>query len=194
MAIVQTLLGDSMVLPNLTDLRLSINLYQGLNNLNLRVKLDQKGNYINLAVHEGNFAIALGSTAELYKLTTIGDESQYGGIEGLTVGMDSAGNLAANISVLTLAQGILDVIQMSDFTIYIEKRNDYFFLRNLGYGMAKGVFFDFGIGFGVSLTTGPTYFSPVVRAFADENGLTPYDHAFVSKGGAFDWVINIGSF
>ncbi|MBQ8178028.1 MAG: hypothetical protein IJ033_02430, partial [Clostridia bacterium] len=196
MAIVQTLMGDSMVLPNLTDIRLSINLYQGLNNLNLRVKLDQKGNYLNLAVHEGNFGIALGSTAQFYQLTTIGDESQYGGIEGLTLGMDSAGNLAANISVLTLAQGILDVIQMSDFTIYIEKRNDYFFLRNLGYGMSKGVFFDFAIGFGVSLTTGPTYFSPVVRAYADENGLTPYDHAFVSKGAAFNWEIagfNVGS-
>ncbi|MBR2480276.1 MAG: carboxypeptidase regulatory-like domain-containing protein, partial [Clostridia bacterium] len=189
MAIIQSLLGDSMVLPSLSDIRLSINLYQGLNNLNMRIKLDQKGNYLNLGVQEGNFAIAIGSTAQLYQLTSIGDESQYGGIEGLTLGVDSAGNIAANIDALNLAQGILDVISFSDFTIYIEKRNDYFFLRNLKYGGANGTLDTASLG--TSFSTGPTYFSPIIREKADESGLTAYDHAFVSKGGAFDWSLNL---
>ena len=192
MAIVQSLLGDSMALPALSDIRLSINLYQGLNNLNLRIKLDQKGNYLNVGVQEGNFAIALGATAEQYqKQISVGDESLYGGIEGLSLGMDSAGNLAANINALSLAQGLLDVISFSDFTLYIEKRNDYFFLRNLGYGGANGTLEISALG--TSYSTGPTYFSPVIRNRANEStgGLTSYDHAFVSKGGAFDWVLSI---
>ena len=192
-AIVQSLVGDSMALPQITDIRLSTNLYNGLNNLNLRVKLDQKGNYVNLAIPEGAFEILIGERAESKQVNVATDS--YGGVVGITLGMDSGGNIAAGIDTTSLIQTLIDTIYMVDFTLYLEKRNDYFFLRNLGYGGMNGTL-DTG-SIGTSYSTGPTYFSPVLKntSYSEEykgGWKTPYDSAFVDAGQAFSWVIDLG--
>ena len=194
MAIITALLGDTLTekygpdvaLPNIADMRLTLNLYEGLTNLNLRVKLDQKGNYVNLALPAGALNIAVGSQAsEVFPPSTSG----LGGIVGLSVGLNSAGGIAANIDAMALAQTLLDTINLVDFTIYLEKRNDYFFLRNLSYGGMNGTLDTAGIG--TSWSTGPTFFSPELERLTGLNGSydtedhkNPYDSAFIDRGTA----------
>ena len=193
MAIFTSLLGDTLTaqygpdaaLPNISDIRLTLNLYEGLTNLNLRVKLDQKGNYVNLAIPAGSLSIGIGSHAtEIFTPST----DNLGGVVGLSVGLNSSGGIAANIDAMALAQSLLDTINLVDFTIYIEKRNDYFFLRNLSYGGTNGTLDTSSIG--TSWSTGPTYFSPKLEemitngaGYSEENK-NPYDAAFVDVGSA----------
>ncbi|MBO5776790.1 MAG: hypothetical protein J6R35_05405, partial [Clostridia bacterium] len=192
-------------LPQIPDIRIGLSLHGGIK-FGLRVKLDRKGNYLDLGIPEGGLIITAGKAAKNYQAfennNTAALDNVYGGLIGLNVGVDGNGGIGVNMQVGKLILGLVDSLSFSDFSIYLEKRNDYFFLRNLDYGPggARWDFNDFGGSFMKNLgsfagpggySTGPTAYSPMLKDYTVD-GVDPYDNAFMSKGHAFDWVIDLG--
>ena len=119
------------------------------------------------------------------KLTKIIGKERFGGIVGMGLGVTDEGEIGTfNIDMLDLIGSVVDAIKFNDFSIYIDKRNDYFYLRNIGYGGSGSIdvlHFDLGNNW----TTGPTY-------FGEGNGYdfsALYDASYASTGGVSGLVI-----
>ena len=167
-SVVQLLLGDSMKLPNISDIRLSTNISYGLNNLAFRIKLDPYGNYVNANVSENMFKIAIGNSAEELKLKKVKDPGSYSGVVGITLGLNDEGGLYTGFDIGTLVSSLVDTLKFDDFAIYLEKRNDYYFMRNLKYG-GTGTLSLANFALSPNLSTGPTYFSDGTSSIYDKS-------------------------
>ena len=174
-----------MQMPALSDIRFSTNISYGLNNMNLRIKIDPQGNNLTVNVPQDMFKIVLGSGAEQYRLSEseIGT-ANYGGIVGITLGQSTDGT-SFNADILALAQTLLDTIDLDNFKIFYERRINYWYLRNLAAGGTQG--FDAFSG-GDQNYVGPTYFG-----YDDAGYASTYSVKFTLGSIEFDfkkWGIN----
>lgn len=109
-------------LPDFLDIRISMNLKEGLNNLALNLKIDQLSNSVQLSVPVGNgLKLALNHTGEIHMPANF---AQYGGVNGVSMSMGSAG-LNVSIGTRGLINSLVDSIYSEDLTIVLEKRNSY---------------------------------------------------------------------
>ena len=186
--VLDLLLGGTLgaPMPKFADIRIIWNAYQGINNLALSLKLDKIGNYLEVVIPERGLDLKIGTKAETFKVKNIpGGKAKYGGLPGISLGLDSAGSLAVGADLTAIVSTLIDVIVFKDFKIFLEKRNDYYFLRNLKYGGVGKIMFT---PFELDASTGPTYYS--VAKKADDPGYThtfkdSYDNAFAAPGSIF---------
>lgn len=109
-------------LPDFLDIRVSMNLKEGLNNLALNLKIDQLSNSVQLSVPVGNgLKLGLNHVGELHMPANF---AQYGGVNGVSMSMGSAG-LNVSIGTRGLINSLVDSIYSEDLTIVLEKRNSY---------------------------------------------------------------------
>lgn len=108
-------------LPEFAELRLGINLKDGLNNLSLKLKLDNYNNGVDISIpSDGGLALKLNDPSQ--SVTMPNNFSNYGGISGL-----SLSNGGISLNTLSLVSSILDSIDApNNLGIYIKKRNSYF--------------------------------------------------------------------
>lgn len=186
MAILTALAGSGLgELPKLADLRLGINIKQGINNLALSVKLDRQGNALSITVPERGLKLFVGSRAQTLKVNRLPGKDRYGGIVGLGLGVTEDGELGQpSLNLGAIIGSIVDSIDLDDLTIYIDKRNDYFYLRNMAYG-GSGIINMSPFELTGNYSTGPTYYGK-----ADGRDFSRYyDASYASVGGASSLVI-----
>lgn len=109
-------------LPDFLDLRVSINLKEGLNNLSLSLKIDQLSNSVQLSVPVGDgLRLELNHKGDINMPANF---TQYGGVNGVSLSMGSAG-LNVSIGTRGLINSLVDSIYSEDLSIVLEKRNSY---------------------------------------------------------------------
>ncbi|MDD4316042.1 MAG: InlB B-repeat-containing protein, partial [Clostridia bacterium] len=117
--------GAGMVLPNFADIRLSMNVAEGINNLAFNMKIDNLGNSVNLTVPRGGLTISFNDNT--VKVPSAFQLTKYGGLSGLT--FNSEGGF--NIDTLTLVDSVLDGIKLYNLEIFLDKRTDYWERKDL---------------------------------------------------------------
>ena len=111
--------GAGIKLPNFTDIRLSLNTKEGLNNLAFNMKIDNLGNNINLTVPTGGLSISFcDSDVNIPSVTTL---SKYGGLTGLTYSK----NGGFNADMIDVINSAMDGIDIYNLEIFLDKRTDY---------------------------------------------------------------------
>ncbi|MFA5448907.1 MAG: carboxypeptidase-like regulatory domain-containing protein [Clostridia bacterium] len=138
-ALFASLMSD-MALPNFADIRLSSNISYGLNNMSFRIKMDNLGNNISFNIAENMFRFAIGEAAghSQFRIPiSLVSDDKFGAISGITLNADSEGDMVTNMDTVALASTLLDTLKLSNLTIYLDKRNDYWYMRDLRWGIPE---------------------------------------------------------
>lgn len=153
-------------IPSFSDIRLSTNLAYGLNNLNFRLKLDPVGNNVTFNVAENMFGIKIGPRAKneyQQQISQLGNKDDYGAVNGIVMNATEDSGINAGFNLAGMLTSLVDTINLDDLSIYLDKRNDYWYMRDLRYGMPIPAFLG-GDG------TGPYYFGYEDVGYGTKNG------------------------
>lgn len=104
--------------PDFLEVRASLNLYSGLNNLSLYINMDKFGNNIQIYLPQnGGLDIAVNTDKNVDLPDTFED---YGAVNG--VSLSSTG---MSIGIRGLINSLFDSLYVEDLKLFLEKRNSY---------------------------------------------------------------------
>ncbi len=104
--------------PDFLEVRASLNLYSGLNNLSLYINMDKFGNNVQIYLPQnGGLDIAVNTDKNVTLPDTFED---YGAVNGVSV--SSAG---MSIGIRGLVNSLFDSLYVEDLKLFLEKRNSY---------------------------------------------------------------------
>lgn len=104
--------------PDFLEVRASLNLYSGLNNLSLYINMDKFGNNVQIYLPQnGGLDIAVNTDKNVTLPDTFED---YGAVNG--VSLSSTG---MSIGIRGLVNSLFDSLYVEDLKLFLEKRNSY---------------------------------------------------------------------